>query len=145
MKIVQIDGFKGLVSAVFIGLCLFAGFVISPGYVAMSLWNKYLVTSYMFPSLNLLQGVLLWAIVVILYCILTKGSFAVSFKSTPEISDEELDSIIKSAKISSQIRMLNNKFSQKDKFEKIINNPYSEDTGKPDETSSEDDKISNVK
>ena len=45
----------------------------------------------MFPQLNLLQGILLWAIVVITYCILTKGGFAVSLKNTPELSDEELD------------------------------------------------------
>ena len=43
MKVVKIDGFKGIFAAVFIGVCLFAGFVIFPGMVAMHLWNKYLV------------------------------------------------------------------------------------------------------
>ena len=146
MKIIQIDGFKGLVSAVFIGACLFAGFVISPGYAAMTLWNKYLVSSYMFPQLNLLQGILLWAIVVISYCILTKGGFSVSLKSTPELSDEELNSIIRNAKISTQMRMLNKSISKSDKFEQLNKNPYAQDANKiSDNNIEQEDKISNTK
>ena len=68
MKIIQIDGIKGLITAAFMGVCLFAGFVLFPGQVAMTLWNKYLVSSFMFPTLDLLQGVLLWGIVAISYC-----------------------------------------------------------------------------
>lgn len=117
MKIIQIDGIKGLITAVFIGVCLFAGFVLFPGQVAMTLWNKYLVTPYMFPTLNLLQGVLLWGIVAVSYCIVSKKGLAVSFKNTPELSDDELDSIIRSAKISSQMRMMNKKITRLDKFE----------------------------
>ena len=147
MKIIQIEGFKGLVSAVFIGACLIAGFVISPGYAAMTLWNKYLVSSYMFPQLNLLQGILLWAIVVITYCILTKGGFAVSLKNTPELSDEELDSIIKTAKISTQMKMLNRNISKTDRFENLgKNNPYSEDLNSVNNSESENEKnITNLK
>ena len=145
MKIVQIDGFKGLISAVFIGACLFAGFVISPGYVAMTLWNKYLVSAYMFPQLNLIQGILLWAIVVITYCILTKGGFAVSFKNTPELSDEELDSIIRSAKVSTQMRMLNKAISKSDKFDSIQKNPYSGDVNTSSQKDSDnEDKFSKL-
>lgn len=118
MKIVQIDGIKGLISAVFLGACLFAGFVISPGYVAMSLWNKYLTSTYLFPSLSLFQGVLLWGIVVISYCLVSKKGFALSFKSTPEISDEELNSIMKVAKINSQMKMMNKIMTNSDKFVK---------------------------
>lgn len=117
MKIIQIDGIKGLITAVFMGVCLFAGFVLFPGQVAMTLWNKYLVSSFMFPTLDLLQGVLLWSIVAISYCIVSKKGLAVSFKNTPEISDEELDAIIKSAKISSQVRMMNKKMAKFDRFE----------------------------
>lgn len=117
MKIIQIDGIKGLVTALFIGVCTFAGFVIFPGQVAMTLWNKYLASSFMFPTLNLMQGVLLWGIAAISYCIVSKKGFAVTFKNTPELSDEELDAIMKSAKLSSQIRMINRNVSKFDKFE----------------------------
>ena len=117
MKVIQIDGIKGLITTLFIGVCLFAGFVIFPGQVAMSLWNKYLVALYMFPTLNLFQGILLWAMVAITYCIAFKQGLSVSFKSTPELSQEEIDSIVKSAKINSQMRFINKSVSCSDRFE----------------------------
>ena len=52
---------------------------------AMNLWNTYLASSFMFPTLDLLQGVLLWGIVAISYCIVSKKGLAVSFKNSPEI------------------------------------------------------------
>lgn len=118
MKIIQIDGFRGIVSAVFIGACLFAGFVIFPGLTAMTLWNKYLVSAYLFPSLNLVQGILLWAIIVILYSILSKKGLAVSFRETPSLSDAEFDMIMRKAKIHSQMRRVNNFLNKADTFEK---------------------------
>ena len=66
MKIIQIDGFKGLITAAFIGICLFAGFVVFPGMVSMHLWNKYLVNLFMFPVLDVFQGVLLWGLLQLL-------------------------------------------------------------------------------
>ena len=117
MKIVQIDGIKGLITAVFVCACAFAGFVISPGYVAMTLWNKYLALNYMFPTLSIFQGILLWGIIVISYFIITGNGFALSFKNTPEMSDEELNAIIKSAKINAQMRMMNHLISKTDKVD----------------------------
>ena len=117
MKVVQINGIKGLITALFIGVCLFAGFVIFPGYVAMTLWNKYLVSNLMFPALNLMQGVLLWAIAAITFCIISKQELAVSQKSTPDLTDEELESIIKKAKSNAQMKMMNKIISKSDKFE----------------------------
>ena len=104
MKIIQIDGFKGLITAAFIGICLFAGFVVFPGLVSMHLWNKYLVNLFMFPVLDLFQGVLLWGIIAISYCILSKKGLAVTFKESDVLSDSELDLIMKKAKIHSQMK-----------------------------------------
>ena len=115
MKIIQIDGFRGLITAAFVGVCLFAGFVLFPGYVAMNLWNQYLVNFLMFPQLSLFQGVLLWGMVFVSYSILTKGRFALSLKHTSGISDAELDSIIKSAQINSQMQKLNKTISKADR------------------------------
>lgn len=159
MKIIQIDGFRGLITALFIGVCLFAGFVIFPGFVAMHYWNKYLVSLYLFPSLNLFQGVLLWAIVVISYMILSKKSLAVSFKNTPELSEEELDMIMKKARVNSHMHMMNKIISKSDKFNfnkkdidissKDKNKSYVQSSfsiNKPDSVEkTDDDKISNVK
>lgn len=122
MKIIQIDGFRGLITAAFMGVCLFAGFVMFPGLVAMHYWNKYLVTLYMFPHLSLLQGVLLWGIVAISYFIVSKKGLAVSFKDTPELSEKEIDMIMKNAKIHSQISKVNQMIQKSDCFEKSNRN-----------------------
>lgn len=118
MKIIQIDGIKGLITVAFMGVCLFAGFVVFPGIVAMHFWNKYLVTLYMFPALNVFQGVLLWGICAISYLILSKDGFAVSFRNTPELSDKDLDMIMRKAKIQSQVERVNKMIQKADCFEK---------------------------
>ena len=122
MKIIKIDGFKGLITALFMIACLFAGFVISPGVVMMYLWNKYLVNLAQFPMLDVFQGVLLWGIISVSYIIITKGRCAVSFKQAPELSDPEMNMIIKNAKIYSQMKKINNNISKSDKFDKTSDN-----------------------
>lgn|SRR5574344_98805 len=122
MKIVQIDGFRGLITAAFIGVCLCAGFVAFPGLVAMHLWNRYLVNLLMFPTLTLFQGILLWGIVAISVAILSKQGIAISFKDAPEmLSDAELDKIMQSAKIHSKLKKANQLMQKSDKFEKSKN------------------------
>ncbi len=150
MKVVQIDGFRGIITVLFIGACLFAGFVVFPGMVAMTLWNKYLATMFMFPVLNLLQGVLLWGIVAISYCILSKRGLAVSFKEGPSLSDAEFDMIMRKAKINSQIKKINTVIQKADKFEKNklesdahVSAPIS--LNKEVKNEKEDETISNVK
>jgi len=157
MKIIQIDGIRGLLTAAFIGVCLFAGFVIFPGFTAMYLWNKYLVNLCMFPVLNLFQGVLLWGIVAVSYAIVFKQGFAVSFKNTPELSKEELDSIINSAKMNSKVHMMrkimpkpdninlvrNEKEKNDDKNNTYISSPISLNNKQVNEKNEE--QISNMK
>lgn len=122
MKIIQIDGFKGLITAAFIGICLFAGFVVFPGMVSMHLWNKYLVNLFMFPVLDLFQGVLLWGIIAISYCILSKKGLAVTFKESEALSEIELEKIMKKAKVYSQMKKVNSVIQKSDSFEKIQQN-----------------------
>lgn len=118
MRIIQINGFKGIVTALFIGVCLFAGFIIFPGACVMHFWNKYLHTLAGFPLLSVYQGVLLWGISVVSYFILNKKGLAVSFKEAPELSDSEINMIMKNAKIYSQMRKINHVIGKADKFEK---------------------------
>lgn len=161
MKVIQIDGIRGLITAAFIGVCLFAGFVVFPGMVAMHYWNKYLVNLLMFPTLSLFQGVLLWGIIAISYFIISKKGLAVSFKNTPELSDEELDMILKKAKVSSQMKLMNKMMSKSDKLDLHKNDLINSNSNKSADSSfasspfsvkksdsvekTEDDKISNVK
>lgn len=104
-KIIQICGIKGLLTALFIVTCLAAGFIAFPGYVAMNIWNHF--TTGIIPAINLYQGILLWAIVAIIYFIATKQRFAVSFGGPKELNDEELKVLMERVKMQSQARMIN--------------------------------------
>lgn len=120
MKIFQINGFRGLIMTAFIVCCLFAGFVIFPGVVAMHLWNKYLVNLLSFPMLNLFQGVLLWGITAVSYFIISNGRLPVSFETPDSLSDAELNMIMKKARISSDMRKINAMMKKADTFEKSL-------------------------
>lgn len=150
MKIIKIDGFNGLLTAAFIGCCLFAGFVIFPGYVSMHYWNKYLVNLLEFPQLSLFQGVLLWGIIFSIYYIVSKGNLPVSFQNPQELSDAELNMIMKNAKIHSKMYKKSALINKSDKFIKTLNrNPYGEDKqisiNQSSDNNDEDKKISNLK
>lgn len=118
MKIFQINGFRGLIMTAFIICCLFAGFVIFPGVVAMHLWNKYLVSLFAFPALNVFQGVLLWGITAVSYYIISNGKMPVSFETPDSLSDAELNMIMKKARISSDMRKINTIMRNSDSFQK---------------------------
>lgn len=118
MKIFQINGFRGLVMTAFIVCCLFAGFVVFPGVVAMYLWNKYFVNLLSFPALSLFQGVLLWGIAAVSYFIISNGRMPVSFETPDSLSDAELNMIMKKARISSDLRKINSIMKNADKFKK---------------------------
>lgn len=118
MKIFQINGFRGLVMTAFIVCCLFAGFVVFPGVVAMYLWNKYLVNLLSFPTLSLFQGVLLWGITAVSYFIISNGKLPVSFETPDSLSDAELNMIMKQARISSDLRKINSIMKHGDTFNK---------------------------
>ena len=104
-KIIQINGIGGLIKAVFIGICLAAGFVGFPGYVAKHVWNSYL-TEFM-PAINLGQGILLWVMAVIIYFIVTKRGFSVKFASPEELDEEEINLLMKKVQLQSQARKIN--------------------------------------
>ena len=132
MKILKIEGFRGMITMAFAGICLFAGFVIFPGYVAMILWNRFLASMFEFPLINIFQGVLLWGISVVSYCIIFKNGFAVSFLTNPsELSEAELNMIMRNARMYSGLHH----------FRKPQDNPYlKKDENKTDDI---DKKVSN--
>ena len=104
-KIIQINGLRGLLTALFIITCLAAGFIAFPGFVAMSIWNHFAGTNI--PEINLFQGVLLWAIIFLTYFIASKQSVTVSFASPRELNEEEMKALMERVKMQSQARMIN--------------------------------------
>lgn len=106
MRVVQINGFRGLFLALFIVSCLIAGFIAFPSFVTMSGWNYLSAKTGSFPVINFAQGVLLWAIIAFSVYIFSKKKFIVSFNSQQELTDDEVKDVIskiKSHSISRQI------------------------------------------
>ena len=93
LNIIQIKGIRGLLMAGFVVSCLFAGFVVFPGWVGMQAWN--LSASYMnsMPAIGLFQGILLWGIIAVAYFIFRKEKVVVCMKAPQGLSDEELKAV----------------------------------------------------
>lgn len=98
VRVIQINGLRGLLLTFFIISCLVAGFVAFPAFLTMNAWNYFATKSNSFPLLNFQQGLLLWAIIAISAFILNKRKFIVSFSAEQEISEAQEQRIISRVK-----------------------------------------------
>jgi len=89
LRVIQINGLRGLITACMIGICLVAGFVCFPGMVAMYAWN-FIAAKFMIPTLGLIQGIILWGIIAVSYFMIRKHRFVVSFKAPDDLTEEEM-------------------------------------------------------
>lgn len=89
LRVIQINGLRGLITACMIGMCLIAGFVCFPGFLAMHAWN-FVATKFMAPTLGLFQGILLWGILAVSYMMIKRHRFIVSFKTPDDLTEEEM-------------------------------------------------------
>jgi hypothetical protein len=81
----------------FAGICLAAGFIVFPGYLAMYGWN-YLAGYIEFPFINIYQGIILWSIVAIAgYIANNKKKYIIEMSSG--MTDEELKKVIDNIKV----------------------------------------------
>lgn len=94
VRIVQINGFRGLFITLFIIACLAAGFVAFPAFLSMHVWNYLATKTLSFPTISFAEGLLLWGIILMSIFIFNKRKFIVSFNSQQELSDEEIKSVI---------------------------------------------------
>ena len=121
-RVIQIDGLRGLVMALFAVVCLAAGFVGFPGLVAMTIWNCFDIL----PPINLFQGILLWAIVAMSIYLLNGRKVLISFASPKELTDAEMDKLMERVRIQSQMRMLNSMMlkasEEKQELNKTVSN-----------------------
>ena len=136
-KIIQIAGFRGLFMALFIGICLAAGFVVFPAKVAVYAWN-YLALNYLsIPSINLFQGVLLWAIIVMVCYMANNNRMVISFAQPKQLSEEEMKHLMERIRLRAQARQLNTMvlkseelktLAQKQEMEKTADSEVSKNT-----------------
>ena len=97
-NVIQIKGTKGILMLIATGCCLFAGFAVFPGWVAMQIWN--FVASYAgnVPLIGLFQGVLLWGILVAAYFTFRKERVVICLKDPRGLSEEELKAVFANIK-----------------------------------------------
>lgn len=111
LRIIQINGFRGLCAAVGIVVCLIAGFVAFPGLVMMKGWN--LLAEYVtIPTISLIQGVLLWGISVVSYMILTKNRVLVAYRHADELSQEEMNAVMQKIQYETTRKMMSDVMEQ---------------------------------
>jgi len=106
-KVIQICGMRGILMAIFIVTCLFAGFVIFPSKMAAYLWNYIGSTYIALPQINALQGGLLWAMTALAFYLLNSKSFAISFGQPTELSEEEMRILMDRIRMQKQAQKLN--------------------------------------
>lgn len=101
-NVIQINGVRGLIMAGFIVTCLAAGFGAFPGWVCMHLWNFGASYTDALPSIGLIQGLLLWGIMVAAYFTFRKQKLVVCMKAPKGLSDEELKAVFADLKKQAQ-------------------------------------------
>lgn len=92
LNIIKINGLRGLFIALMVVCCLAAGFIGFPGYVAMHIWN-FSAPFFSLPQIGLIQGILLWGIIVAAYFTFRKNKMVVCIKTPQGLSEEELKEV----------------------------------------------------
>lgn len=98
VRVIQINGLRGLLLTFFIISCLVAGFIAFPAFLTMNIWNLFIAKSASLPTINFAQGVLLWAIIIISGFIFNKRKFILSFSAEEELSDTQVQRIVSKVK-----------------------------------------------
>lgn len=94
LKVIQINGFRGIFMALFIVSCLIAGFIAFPALLTMNLWNYLATKTGSFPPIAFGEGVLLWAIITFSIYLFNKRKFIVSFNAQQELSEDEVKNVL---------------------------------------------------
>ena len=102
LNVIQIKGIKGLIMLVMVGCCLVAGFIVFPGWVAMNIWNVLASLVNNAPSIGIIQGVLLWGIIVASYFTFRKERVVVCMKTHQVLNEEELKAVFADIKKQTQ-------------------------------------------
>ena len=97
-KVITINGIRGMIAAIFVVLGLIAGFIISPGWVCMQLWNYIFEDSGTVALMNIYQGIMLWAIIALSLYALNNKKALIGFGSYQGLSPEQIKDIMNKAK-----------------------------------------------
>ena len=105
MNVIEIRGIRGLILTGCAICCLAVGFIGFPGWIFMHIWNFGAAYSLAVPSIGIIQGILLWGIIVASYFTFRKDKLFVCVKSSKGLSEEELKSVFADLKESTREEM----------------------------------------
>ena len=105
-KVITINGIRGVLVAIFIVLGLIAGFIISPGWVCMHIWNYIFEDSNTVALMNIYQGIMLWTIIALSLYALNNKKALIGFGSYQGLSPEQIKDLMTRAK-QSEAKMMN--------------------------------------
>lgn len=97
-KVITINGIRGIIAVVFIIFGLIAGFIVSPGWLCMKLWNYCFEYSNVVSNMNIYQGIMLWAAIVLSLYALNNKKPLIGFGTYQGLSPEQIREIILRAK-----------------------------------------------
>jgi len=107
LNVIQINGIKGIIFLICAVVCLAAGFIIFPGLVLKSGWNLLSSATGMIPAIGIIQGTLLWGILIVSYFAFGgKKNLFVEFKSADDLSGAELDAVMRKIKAERQADLI---------------------------------------
>jgi len=99
LRVIQINGFRGLFLALFAVSCLIAGFIAFPTLLTMHIWNYLSATTGSFPLIGLGEAVLLWAIIIFSFFIFNKKKLIVSCNVQQELTNEEVKEVVEKIRL----------------------------------------------
>ena len=96
VKIITINGIRGLLLAGFIICGLIAGFIISPSFACMYVWN-YIADNYIaMPHMAFYHGAMLWGIIGLSIFAICRNRICFGVPMPPHLDEEQIKTILKS-------------------------------------------------
>jgi len=94
IKVVEINGLRGLLAVAFMVVCAGAGFIVFPAWALMSVWNFISNNIYYLPKMNLLHGFMPYAIFVLIYFATRKRKSFIGISSA-DLTQSHIAAIMK--------------------------------------------------
>ncbi len=93
-RVIKINGFRGVLTALFVICCMTTGFLAFPGWVFMHLWNYVATFFILMPEVHLVHGIMLWAIVALSIYALNNNRMLIGFSSPPALNEEQIKDLV---------------------------------------------------
>ncbi len=93
-KVITINGIRGIIAIIFIVFGLISGFVISPGWACMKIFNYFSSASDLNILMNVYQGILLWVVIALSLYALNNRRTLIGFNSFQGLSPEQIRDIM---------------------------------------------------